>query len=124
MPILIYGFDEGKNKNEVYSKDDVYNKDEVYSKTEVDPLLSAKQDKHGKAIIKLLAANWVANTQRISVDGVTANNTVLVSANYSDVEEYSACGVVCMGQYAGELAFSCKYTPTNDLWVNIVILEV
>ena len=120
MPILIYGFDEGKNKNEVYSKEEVI----PAVHTEFDPLLAAKQDKHTKLTATLLAANWAAKTQRISVEGVTANNTVIVSANYDSIEEYSTSGVVCMGQYAGELAFSCKYTPTNDLNLNIVILGV
>lgn len=115
MPILIYGFDEGKNKNEIYGKDDVYNK------TEID---DAKQDKHLTASATLLAANWSNKNQTVNVTGVTADNTVLVSAAPSSVEEYGACGIICTVQSAGTLTFTCKYTPTNDLSINVVILGV
>lgn len=140
MPVIVIGFDEGKNKVPVSPKDEtdasLENKvDKVEGKglsandytneekAEVAKVAN-KQDQHSKATATLLAANWVAKTQRISVEGVTANNTVIVSANYTSIDEYSASGVVCMGQYAGELAFSCKYTPANDLDINIVILGV
>lgn len=119
MPILIYGFDEGKNKNEVYSKDD------VYTKTEVDPLISAKQDKHTKVTLTLFAANWSNGSQTVNVTGVTADNTVLVSAAPSSIEKYGLYGVICTTQGAGTLTFTCKFnTPTDDLSINVVILGV
>lgn len=120
MPILIYGFDEGKNKNEVYGKEEVI----PAVHTEFDPLLNLKQDKHSTASATLLAASWSNKSQTVNVTGVTADNTVLVSADPASVEEYGACGVICTTQGAGTLTFTCKYTPTNDLDINIVILGV
>ena len=120
MPILIYGFDEGKNKNEVYSKEEVI----PAVHTEFDPLLAAKQDKHSTVGATLLAASWSSSSQTVNVIGITADNTVLVSADPGSIEEYGACGVICTAQGAGTLTFTCKFTPTNNLDLNIVILGV
>ena len=120
MPILIYGFDEGKNKNEIYGKDEVI----PAVHTEFDPLLAAKQDKHSTTSATLLAASWSSGSQTVNVTGVTANNTVLVSANPESVEEYGGCGIICTAQGAGTLTFTCKNTPTNNLSINVVILGV
>lgn len=110
MPVI--GFDEGKNK------------EEVYKKTEVDPLITAKQDKHTKATISLLVADWNEKSQTVNVSGVTADNTVLISPAPESISIYSAYGVICTAQGAGTLTFTCDLTPSNDISVNVVILEV
>ena len=118
MPVI--GFDEGKNKEEVYKTSEVL----PAVHTEFDPLLSAKQDKHNKANVSLLAANWSNKSQTVNVTGVTADNTVLVSANPANIDEYSSSGIICTAQGAGTLTFTYEFAPTNDLVVNVVILGV
>lgn len=110
MPVI--GFDEGKNKANVYKTD------------ETTQLLSAKQDKHTTQTETLLAANWSNKTQTINVPGVTANNTILVSAVPASVSLYGNCGVICTTQGNGTLTFTCGITPSNDISINIIILGV
>jgi len=118
MPVI--GFDEGKNKEEVYKTNEVL----PAVHTEFDPLLLAKQNKHEKATGTLLVANWSNKTQTIEVSGVTADNTVLISASPASVEEYGINGIICTAQGAGTLTFTCKFTPLNNLSINVVILGV
>lgn len=118
MPVV--GFDEGKNKEQVYKTDEVI----PAVHTEFDPLLAAKQDKHNKVTATLLAASWSNKSQTIGVTGVTADNTVLVSADSTSIEEYGLSGIICTAQGAGTLTFTCKFTPTNNLSINVVILGV
>lgn len=118
MPVS--GFDEGKNKVPVYNTDEVI--PAVHE--EFDPLLAAKQDKHSTTSATLLAASWSNKSQTVNVTGVTADNTVLVSANPASVEEYSTSGIICTAQGAGTLTFTYEFAPTNDLGLNIVILGV
>lgn len=70
----------------------------------------------------LVAANWSSNTQTITVQGVTATNTIIVSPIPTDAEDYAAAGVLCVAQGSGTLTFSCTTTPVNDLQVNVVII--
>lgn len=69
---------------------------------------------------QLLAANWSSNTQTVNVTGVTANNVVMVSPSPVSATEYAQCGILCTGQAAGTLTFTCTSVPTNDLTVNVV----
>lgn len=70
----------------------------------------------------LVAANWSSNTQTITVQGVTATNTIIVSPIPTDAEDYAAAGILCTGQATNALTFTCQTVPASDLQVNIVIL--
>lgn len=125
MPILIYGFDEGKNKNEVYSKDD------VYTKTEVDDNVSTlqgnidlKQDKHSAIAVTLPSSGWSNKTITVTAEGVTADNTVIVSPDPASFLVYGASGVYCSAQAENSLTFTCNNVPSSNLTVNVVILGV
>lgn len=118
MPV--HGFDEGKNKAEVFEKNEVL----PVVHTEFDPLINAKQDKHTKANVSLLVANWSNKSQTIEVSGVTSDNTVIISPAPESVGVYSGFGVVCTAQGAGTLTFACDFTPDDDISVNVVILGV
>lgn len=163
MPI--HGFDEGKNKEAVYSKDEVdtsletkvdkiegkglstndyTNEDKTALANKVDKIegkglstedystaekaevakVQNKQDKHTTASATLLAASWNNKSQTVNVTGVTASNTVIVSAAPASVEKYGACGIICTAQGAGTLTFTCKAVPGNNLTINVVILGV
>lgn len=70
----------------------------------------------------LVAANWSSNTQTITIQGVTATNTIIVSPIPTDAEDYAAAGILCTGQATNALTFTCQTVPASDLQVNIVIL--
>lgn len=110
MPVI--GFSEGKNKEDVYKTD------------EMDSLLSAKQDQHSKTDITLVAGNWSNKAQTVNVTGVTANNTVLIAPVPASSGLYGACGVLCTAQAEGTLTFTCDFTPSDNILVNVVILGV
>lgn len=70
----------------------------------------------------LVAANWSSNTQTITVNGVTATNTVIVGPIPTDAQDYADAGILCTGQAANALTFTCVNVPATDLQVNIVIM--
>lgn len=119
-----HGFGPGKNKVLVISEEAF--EDEVDAV--VDPKLETKQDQHLHLTGSLVVANWTATTggytQTISVDGVTATNTIIVSAAPTSLQEYGSCGIYATAQGAGTITFFSKYVPSNALTVNLVILGV
>ena len=72
----------------------------------------------------LTANGWSDKKQTVAVDGVTTTNTVFVSPAPSFVSDYGASEIYCSAQVAGSLTFTCATTPTADITVNIVIMEV
>ena len=75
-----------------------------------------------KAVV-LPASGWSGLNQTVSVEGVTADNTVIVTPA---PDSYTACleaGVYCSGQGAGTLTFTCSTAPSASVTYNILILE-
>lgn len=70
----------------------------------------------------LTAANWSANTQTVTVVGVTANNIVFVSPAPASAADYSTAGIICTAQATDSLTFTCTQTPSVDIVVNVVIM--
>lgn len=70
----------------------------------------------------LIVADWSSNTQTVTVTGVTASNTVIVSPAPASAAEYAACGILCTTQGTDSLTFTCTAVPANALTVNVVIL--
>lgn len=71
----------------------------------------------------LSASGWSNLSQTVSVSGVTANNTVIVTPAPAS---YTACleaGAYCSGQSAGMLTFTCATVPSVSVTYNILILE-
>lgn len=73
--------------------------------------------------VVLSASGWSDNTQTVSVSGVTASNTVIISPVPSSYSDYGESGVRCTVQAAGTLTFTCDTTPSSSLSVNVVILS-
>lgn len=140
MPVIVIGFDEGKNKVPVSPKDEtdasLENKvDKVEGKglstedytTEEKAAVATignKQNQHINTTATLLAASWSNKTQTVSVTGVTADNTVIVSPDPASFLVYGASGVYCSAQAANSLTFTCNNVPSSNLTVNVVILGV
>lgn len=74
------------------------------------------------ATATLSEMNWINNSQTVNVQGVTANNNVIVSAAPASQTVYSACGIVCSAQGAGTLTFTCDSVPTTGVTVNVLII--
>ena len=79
--------------------------------------------------VTLAAASWdsTAKTQTVTVTGVKASETAQmitpIPAMASQTAYYEA-GILCTGQAADSLTFTCKTVPTADLTVYVVIQEV
>lgn len=84
---------------------------------------NGKQDKHITTTVTLSSSSWSTSlNQVVSVAGVTADKTVIISPAPASQEAYTKAGVYCSAQAANSLTFTCKTAPTAALTVNIVIL--
>lgn len=68
--------------------------------------------------------DWsVSKVQTINVAGVSTTNTIVVSPIPAHLDIYGQCGIACMTQQAGSLTFKCEEIPTEDISVNILIID-
>ena len=70
-----------------------------------------------------LSTTWSSKQQSVTVSGVTASNTVIVSPAPASYEEYCASGIYCSAQAANSLTFKCEDAPSSSLTVNILIVN-
>lgn len=70
----------------------------------------------------LPASGWSGNSQAVAVEGVTADNTIIVSASAASQSAYSEASVSCTAQAAGTLTFTCGTAPSTDLTVDLIII--
>ena len=77
--------------------------------------------------ITLPASGWSDNSQTVPVNGVVADETKQLiqpcPAMASQTAYYEA-GILCTGQAANQLTFTCQTVPTADLTVYVVMQEV
>ena len=77
--------------------------------------------------VTLLAASWSSNQQTVTATGVLADETKQLIQPMPAIESqsfYFAAGIMCTGQAADSLTFSCQTVPTENLTVYVVIQEV
>lgn len=86
--------------------------------------IDGKQLKHKTATLTLNTASWNEKTQVIEVLGVNTTNTIIVSPTPPNQDAYSEAGIICSNQDLDSLTFTCKETPSEDIVVNVIILEV
>ena len=70
-----------------------------------------------------LTTTWSSKTQTVSVTGVTASNTVIITPAPASYNAYCEYGVYCSAQSSGTLTFTCDEVPTSSLTVNVLILN-
>lgn len=92
-------------------------------RTYVDEQLATKQDEHTVITVTLLANWWSGTTQTVTATGVTATNTVIISPDPSDFSDYTSAIIYCSAQWVDSLTFACDTIPSNDIDVNVVILD-
>ena len=77
--------------------------------------------------VTLTTSGWSSNTQTVTVSGVSADETAQLiqpcPAMASQTAYYEA-GILCTGQAANQLTFTCQTVPTTDLTVYVVMQEV
>ena len=71
----------------------------------------------------LPSSGWASNTQTITVEGVTADNVLIVSPTVSSMVEYGECKVYASAQGTDSLTFVCDTTPANDLSGCVIIFN-
>ena len=108
------------------------------SYTETDPVFTASPAHditssnitawNGKATVSsisvsLTVANWSNNSQTVSVTGVSASNSVIVSPAPASIDDYVAGGIKCTAQASGTLTFTCTTTPSTAISVNVLVIN-
>lgn len=77
--------------------------------------------------VTLPASAWSNNAQTVTVSGVSATETAQLIQPMPAMASQSAyygAGVLCSGQAANSLTFTCQTVPTADLTVYVVMQEV
>lgn len=80
-------------------------------------------DKQVSISVTLAAANWSSKSITVTATWVTSSNTVIIAPDPSNITDYADNSVYCSAQGTNSLTFSCDTEPTNDLTVNVVILN-
>lgn len=75
--------------------------------------------------VTLTVAGWsaTAKTNTVTVTGLGASDTVVVSPAPASWADYASAGVRCTAQAAGSLTFTCNAIPTAALTVQVLILK-
>ena len=76
----------------------------------------------GLTTATLASGSWSSNTQTVTVTGVTASNSVIVSPDPASYAAYTAAGIHCSSQGANSLTFTCTTVPTSAITVNVLIM--
>ena len=93
--------------------DDAANKAYVDSKAPLPPVP-----------VTLTTSGWSSNTQTVTVSGVSATETAQLITPTPAIASQSAyyeAGIMCTGQAANSLTFTCQTVPTSNLTVYVVI---
>ena len=77
--------------------------------------------------VTLTTSAWASNTQTVTVSGVLADETAQLIQPVPAIASqsaYYAAGIMCTGQAANSLTFTCQEAPSSDLTVYVVIQGV
>lgn len=83
--------------------------------------LAADAKSKGVAVT-LASGGWSSKQQTVNVDGVTADNNVIVAAAPESRTAWNDAEIYCSAQGAGTLTFSCGTVPSANVTANVVIL--
>lgn len=72
----------------------------------------------------LSTSGWSSYQQTVTVSGVTASSTVIVSPVPASFEAYGDMGIYCSAQGTNSLTFTCETIPSTALTVNILIMNL
>lgn len=90
----------------------------------VDAMAEAKRKvEKTNATATLSASGWSGGSQTVTVQGVTVSNTIIVGSAPENYNAYAEANVRCTAQGSDSLTFQCDDTPSENLTVNVMILE-
>ena len=75
-------------------------------------------------LVTLTTSGWSSNTQTVTVSGVVASEAAQLITPTPAITSQSAyyeAGIMCTGQAANSLTFTCQTVPTSNLTVYVVI---
>ena len=81
------------------------------------------QAKHKAEQVVIPAGGWANLQQNVYVDGVTADNDLIVTPAKDSKSALVDAGVDVAAQGRGTLTFVCEETPAVDVTVNVMILD-
>lgn len=81
------------------------------------------QAQHTPVSAILSTASWSGLEQTVNINGITANNTVIVTPAPSSHTAYCNAGIYCSAQTANKLTFTCDQVPSINLTINVMILN-
>lgn len=81
------------------------------------------QKQHNAVSVILLSGDWSDGHQTVRVNGVSENNTIVVTPNPASRVLYGESEICCSAQANGTLTFECVSTPNEELMVNVLILD-
>ena len=87
--------------------------------------VDSKQPKY--VPVTLTASGWSDNAQTVTVQGVLADETAQLIQPVPAIASqnaYYAAGILCTGQAANSLTFTCATVPAENLTVYVVMQEV
>ncbi len=73
--------------------------------------------------VLLPAAGWADNAQTVTANGVTADNTVVISPAPANYTAYAEGAVRCTAQGINSLTFTCDGVPSDDITVNVTVIN-
>lgn len=97
------------------------------TESEFNALLANGATKPKYKQVTLLASAWADNAQTVTVNGVLADETkqlIQPMPAVASQNAYISAGVICSGQAANQLSFTCSTTPTEDISLYVVLTEV
>lgn len=73
--------------------------------------------------VLLTAAGWADKAQTVTANGVTADNTVVVSPAPASYTAYAEGAVRCTAQGSNSLTFTCDDVPAGNITVNVTVIN-
>lgn len=73
--------------------------------------------------VSIAPSVWSGLTATVSVSGVTATNTLIVTYHPDSFTDASNASIYCSAQAADSLTFKCVTAPTATIKINVLILE-
>lgn len=97
------------------------------SESEFNTLLANAAIKPISISVSLPVSGWSNNTQTVTVTGVLADETkqlIQPCPAMASQSAYYSAGIMCTGQAADSLTFTCQTVPTENLTVYVAYQEV
>lgn len=90
---------------------------------DLDGRMTTMEGKIVAGALTLNAAGWSGGVQTVSVAGLAASDSVIVTPAPASRDAYINADVRCTAQGDGTLTFTATTTPTAGMVINVIILK-